>query len=270
MSLPTTPTRAPSPLSPRMSTRTQQSRKLRFTNVESTQQRRHNSEALYSPGDPFITADITSSNKINPNISRSTEKAFDDARVDISKREQIAEEYARALDEATSCVQKLGLGRDTLSLERALASVIKRYAHGEDLDRIGNEHRGLSQSIYATSQGKARGKMPSYAEATKTYLPRISEANLPPKPSKSYPNHPTLDRKIDNRIFIRLPEEHPSRNHHVHAIKSALTKKLELSEDSVKTVQKVKTCLAIVPTNGKYSESILEKQRLLRQSSVAR
>ncbi|POS81811.1 hypothetical protein EPUL_006116, partial [Erysiphe pulchra] len=80
------------------------------------QNRRYNSETLHSP------VDINPSNKINGSISKFTEGTFDDARVDISEREQIAEEYARAFYEATSCVQKLGLGRDTSPLERALAS----------------------------------------------------------------------------------------------------------------------------------------------------
>ncbi|POS83765.1 hypothetical protein EPUL_004390, partial [Erysiphe pulchra] len=92
--------------------------------------------------------------------------------------------------------------------------------NGEDLDRSGSEQMGLSQSIYAASQGKARGKTPSYDDTTKTYLPKISEANLPSKPSKPMPNYTTRARKIDNRIF-------------------ALVIKLEPEGAIVKTVQKV-------------------------------
>ncbi|POS87380.1 hypothetical protein EPUL_003286 [Erysiphe pulchra] len=105
-------------------------------------------------GSISISSYITPS-KLNGNISKFAEGVSDDARVDISECEQISEELARALDEATSCVQKLGLGWDTSSPERALASVIKGFAHGENLDRNENEQMGLSQSIYVTSQGEA-------------------------------------------------------------------------------------------------------------------
>lgn len=54
-----------------------------------------------------------------------TEVVFDDARVDMSDCEQVAEKYAIALDKAISCVQEQGFGWDAFSLERALASVIK-------------------------------------------------------------------------------------------------------------------------------------------------
>ncbi|POS82456.1 hypothetical protein EPUL_005235, partial [Erysiphe pulchra] len=108
-------------------------------------------------------------------------------------------------------------------------------------------------------QVTARWKKPPYADATKTYLPRISEANLQPKPSQSFPKHTPYVRKIDNRLFIRPPEEHPSRNNHVHAIKTVLTNKLEIAQISIKSVQNLKTSLAIVPTNKNHAESILGK-----------
>ncbi|POS84528.1 hypothetical protein EPUL_004872 [Erysiphe pulchra] len=233
MSPPTTPTRASSVLCP-----------PRLPLPKDHESR----ETLYSPGDPFISSDINPSNKINGSISKFTEGVFDDARVDISEHE------------ATSCVQKLGLGRDTSPLERAHASVIKRYAHGEDLDRNENEQMGLSQSIYATSQVTAKGKKPFY---TKTYLPRISGANLPQKPSKPLPNHITRTRKIDNRIFVRLPENRPSRTHHVHAVKAALVNKLGHEGALVKTVQKFNSGLVIFPADEKQAEQILKNSQVI-------
>ncbi|POS82805.1 hypothetical protein EPUL_005136, partial [Erysiphe pulchra] len=212
--------------------------------------RRYNSKTLYSPGDPFISSDINPSKKINGSISKFTYGVFDDALVDISEREKIVEEYARALDEATSCVQKLGL----------------------DLDRNENEQMGLSQSIYATSQVTARGKKLSHADATKIYLPRITEANLSQKPNQSFPNHTPYVRKIDKRIFIWLLEENPSRNHHVHAIKSALTNNLEIAQDSIKTFQKVKTKtgLAFVSTNENHAEYIIGKTEAIMAISAGK
>ncbi|POS82800.1 hypothetical protein EPUL_005641 [Erysiphe pulchra] len=115
------------------------------TPTHTAQKRRYNSEALYSPGDPFVSSYITPSNKINGNITKFTEGVFDDAREDISE------------------------------------------------------------------------------------------------------------------LFVRLPEEHPSHNHQVHAIKSAQTNKLEFTQDSIKTVQKVKTGLAIVLTDENHAETIIGK-----------
>lgn len=59
---------------------------------------------MYSPGDPFLGSHIAPSIKISGNILKFTEEAIDDARVDISEHKQLAEEYAKALDEATSSV----------------------------------------------------------------------------------------------------------------------------------------------------------------------
>ncbi|RKF82644.1 putative virulence effector, partial [Golovinomyces cichoracearum] len=181
------------------------SKTLRFTDIVSNQQSRYNSEAPYSPSDPFTAYDKTRANKLSGNISKATEKVFDKEREAIAEREQIAEEYSRALDDATGFVQKLGLGHAIGQLEKALAQVLKRFAHGEDL---------LDSEI------------------------GLSGANLPPKPSNSLPSHISHTRKIDNRIFVRLPEAHPSRDHHAHAVKAALNKQLELGNDTLKTVQK--------------------------------
>ncbi|RKF54517.1 putative virulence effector, partial [Golovinomyces cichoracearum] len=121
MSPPTTPTRTSSTFPPLTSTPTQRSRTLRFADIYSSQHPTYDPEAPYSPGDPFIAFEKIKEIKVNGNISKATEKVFDKEREVIAKREQIAEEYSRALDEATSCVQELGLGNDIGQLEKALA-----------------------------------------------------------------------------------------------------------------------------------------------------
>lgn len=73
--------------------------------------------------------------------------------------------------------------------------------------------------------------------------------NLPKKPVSLPTPQVNQSQKTDNIIFIRLPEDHPSRTHHVHAVKSALAKKLELQQVSPKVVQKVKSGLALIPSN---------------------
>lgn len=120
MSPPTTPMRISSALSSLTSTPTQKSRTLRFADIAPAQHARSRSETPYSPGDPFIASDKISSKKISGNITKATEIAFDKERLAIAEREQIAEEYARALDEATSCIQQLGLGKAIGQLESTL------------------------------------------------------------------------------------------------------------------------------------------------------
>ena len=170
MSPPTTPTRISSALSSLTSTPTRQSKTLRFADFIATPRARLRSETPYSPGDPFIASDKTKPTKISGNITKATEKAFDKERIAIAEREQITEEYARALDEATSCVQQLGIGKATGQLEEALSQVIKRFAHGENLFSNDAGRDGLTSSIYARSQGIAGTTKLSYAEATKTHF----------------------------------------------------------------------------------------------------
>ncbi|KHJ34561.1 hypothetical protein EV44_g4000 [Erysiphe necator] len=224
----TTPTRAQSILSPLSPTPTNRSRTIRFTNVDLDQPVRYSSEALYNPQDPFISPDIIPSNKSKGNISKFTEDVFDEIRDVMIGREQMSEEFSKAIDEATSSVQKLGLEHALGHLER----------------------------------GQASSSKPTYAEAIKTYPPNTHKPNLPPKPSKPLPNHTARTRKRDNRIFVRLPENHPSRAHHVHAVKSALVNKLGPEGAIVKTIQKVKLGLAIVPAYGKQAEQILKNSQV--------
>lgn len=263
MSPPTTPMRISSALSSLTSTPTQKSRMLRFADTAPAPHTRSRSETPYSPGDPFIASDKISSKKISGNITKATEIAFDKERLAIAEREQIAEEYARALDEATSCIQQLGLGKAIGQLEEALSQVIKRFAHGENLLNNDAGRAGLANSIYDRSQGNAKTTKLSYADATKTQLPYKFGANLPPKPSTPALGHSTNARKPDNRIFVRLPEDHPTRDHHVHAIKTALVNKLGLEGPTVKTIQKVKSGLAIVLTDGKHADQLLEKAQTI-------
>lgn len=70
-------------------------------------------------------------------------------------------------------------------------------------------------------------------------------------------------RKKDNRIFTRLTKDHPSRNQHIHAIKTALIDKLGSEGASVKAVQKVKSGIAIIPSNEKHAEKLLGKSQTI-------
>lgn len=47
--------------------------------------------------------------------------------------------------------------------------------------------------------------------------------------------------------------------HHAHTVKAALTRQLDFKVESLRTVQKVKTGLAILPTNVKETINILGK-----------
>ncbi|POS82048.1 hypothetical protein EPUL_005087, partial [Erysiphe pulchra] len=129
MSPPTTPTRTSSTFPHLTSTPTQRSRTLQFADIYSSQHSTYDPEAPYSPGDPFIAFEkikqIKDTIGSGPITTKATEKAFDKEREVIAKREQIAEEYSRALDEATRFVQELGLGNGISQLEKALAQVLK-------------------------------------------------------------------------------------------------------------------------------------------------
>ncbi|RKF81599.1 putative virulence effector [Golovinomyces cichoracearum] len=192
------------------------------------------------------------------NISKATEKAFDKEREVIAERGQIAEVYSRALDEATSCVQELGLEDVIGQLEEALAQVLKRFSRRVNLFGVRNVHTGLSQSIHATSQGTASSSKTSCAKAIKSYFPNVSQANLPRKPCNPVSNLIPPGHKTENRIFVRLPETNASRSHHIHAVKAALRSILGPEGDSVKAIQKVKSGTAIVPIDEKHVEKLLE------------
>lgn len=60
-------------------------------------------------------------------------------------------------------------------------------------------------------------------------------------------------------MFVRLPEDHPSREHHIHAIKAAHYNKL----GAVKAIQKVKSGIAIVSTNEENANQLLEKAEII-------
>ncbi|POS81728.1 hypothetical protein EPUL_005097, partial [Erysiphe pulchra] len=68
-----------------------------------------------------------------------------------------------------------------------------------------------------------------------------------------------LENTTDNRIFVRLPEGHASRQHHVHAVKAALTQKLGLNVRPVKGVQIAAQILEKAPEITVVIGSIVEK-----------
>ncbi|POS86227.1 hypothetical protein EPUL_000399 [Erysiphe pulchra] len=79
----------------------------------------------------------------------------------------------------------------------------------------------------------------------------------------TYAQRKSKPKKPNDRIFIRLPEEHASRSHHVYAVKAALTSRLNLEHGSLKTVKKVNSGFAIVPNNDKQAEELLSKANLI-------
>ncbi|POS82881.1 hypothetical protein EPUL_003848 [Erysiphe pulchra] len=157
------------------STPTQRSRTrtLRFADIYSSQHATYNPEAPYSPGDPFIAFEKIKDIKVNGNISKAPEKAFDKERV------------------------------------------------------------------------------------------VIANPNLPQKPCNPASKHIPPVRKNDNRIFVRLPETHASRGHHIHTVKAALHSKLGPEGDYVRSIQKVKSGIAIVPVDEKRAEKLLEKSHTI-------
>ncbi|POS81927.1 hypothetical protein EPUL_005402, partial [Erysiphe pulchra] len=58
-------------------------------------------------------------------------------------------------------------------------------------------------------------------------------------------------------------EDHPSRNHHIHAIKTALINQLGPEGASVKAIQKVKSRIAFVPTNEEHAEQLNGKSQTI-------
>ncbi|POS82762.1 hypothetical protein EPUL_006159 [Erysiphe pulchra] len=147
-------------------------------------------------------------------------------------------------------MKQLGLGQVTGHLEKALGLVIKRFAHEDNFLNDESRCAGYSDSIYATRQGQASSSKPSYTEAIKTYFPNTPKSNLPQKPSKPLPNYTTRTRKTDNRIFVRLPENHPSQAHHVHAVKTALVNKLGHEADENQAEQILKNSQVITSVRG--------------------
>ncbi|KHJ34750.1 hypothetical protein EV44_g3530 [Erysiphe necator] len=71
-------------------------------------------------------------------------------------------------------------------------------------------------------------------------------------------------RKLHNRIFVGLPADHPSSMHHAHAVKAALSRKIDLGKESVKTIQKVKSGLAIVPSTAEQRNNIFDKAKAIK------
>lgn len=187
-------------------------------------------------------------------LMKATEDAFEESRHVALKRESIAKEFSRALDEVTSRLQDANILEEAENLCRAFTQVLQRYARGEK-NLVLADVQVEQATAYNQVKGKAR-EGPSYAQVMNSQPTK--HHSLPQKPQVSIA-HPPAARKQDNRIFIRLPEDHPSRTHHVFAIKSALTGKLDLEEGPIKSVQKVKTGLAIVPTSEKQAEKIMEK-----------
>ena len=202
----------------------------------------------------------TSNPPVN-SLAQATDEALDEVRQLFFKREGIAREYSKALDDATGRLREMGLEYLTDNLTSAIARILQQFARGEpNFSHVNQQQQRTSQSQLTPGQLQ-NGHAPTYAQVTRSQTVSNASLNLPEKPI--LPTTPRTDqiRKTDNRIFIRLPQDHPSRAHHVHAVKAALTKNLELEHDSLKTVQKVKSGIALVPTNEKQAEQILTKSQ---------
>ncbi|POS82206.1 hypothetical protein EPUL_006164 [Erysiphe pulchra] len=116
--------------------------------------------------------------------------------------------------------------------------------------------KALDQAIQSSKE-----TAPSYAIVAST-LPKL------PPPIRLVGSQPrirtgqrlkALDNTTDNRIFVRLPEGHASRQHHIHAVKAALTQKLGLNGRPIKGIQHVKSGLTILPADPNQAAQILEK-----------
>lgn len=195
-----------------------------------------------------------------PTLATAAEEAFDEVRRSYFKREAVVREYSKALDEATARLHELGLESLTEKLTTKIGQILGQYARGDvNLEKDGQQQRYLkSQNTSPHTQDKAT---PTYAQAASAH--RTGKALLPNRPTTFPPIQSHHMKKADNRVFIRLPEEHPSREHHTYAVKAALTKELELEQGSLKTVQKVKSGFAIVPNDEKQAEKILSKAQAI-------
>ncbi|KAF2139477.1 uncharacterized protein K452DRAFT_210264, partial [Aplosporella prunicola CBS 121167] len=87
----------------------------------------------------------------------------------------------------------------------------------------------------------------SYAEAVTQGAPK--ETPRPKHKATAYKTLKAQDLKEkDNRLFIRLPPDHPARNHQPFAIKAAIITQLDLVKDTIREVQHVKSGITIVPS----------------------
>lgn len=258
MSPPATPTRAPLSPTPFPTIPSHRSRTIRFTDLDPVQPLSLNKEQLTSTEVPFETFEEIPPSQPDLILSRVTDEAIKEARKTANDRETVAKYYARALDQATACVHEKGLRNSIGILESALARVLQRFARGEGNIEEYHSQSGLSRSRHGPNYMNTTNK-PTYAQVTGNHTAASSLAALPKKPIVSDKRRINQTRKPDNRIFIRLAEDHPSRSHHVHAVKSALTNKLGLEEGPVKAIQKVKSGIAIVPTSDKQGEELMSK-----------
>ncbi|POS87274.1 hypothetical protein EPUL_001831 [Erysiphe pulchra] len=253
MSPPATPMRAPLSPSPLITTHPPRPRTKRFLNTNSTTFASQKSVDLSE--DPFHSStnsqDSTSERQdtlaVSPGnyLTKATEEACNEARRIYFKRESIAREYSKALDEVSGRLRELGLGDLTKSVEAEIALILQQFAKGE-------KRLGSSQSEFYLI----------YAQFMRASTSGNPTATLPKKPTTAPIKEKIRTQKPDNRIFIRLLEEHASRSHHVYAVKAALTSRLNLEHGSLKTVQKVNSGFAIVPNNDKQAEELLSKANL--------
>ncbi|POS83139.1 hypothetical protein EPUL_005594, partial [Erysiphe pulchra] len=246
--------RAPLSPSPLITTHSPGPQTKRFLNTNSTSFASQKSLDLSE--EPFHSStnsqDSTSERQdtlaVSPGnyLTKATEEACNEARKMYFKRESIAREYSKELDEASGRLRELGLGDLTKSVEAEIALILQQFAEGE-------KRLGSSQSEF----------YPTYAQAARANTSGHPTATLPKKPTTAPIKEKIRTQKPDNRIFIRLPEEHASRSHHVYAVKVALTSRLNLEHGSLKTVQKVNSGFVIVPNNEKQAEELLRKANLI-------
>ncbi|KHJ34781.1 hypothetical protein EV44_g4106 [Erysiphe necator] len=110
-----------------------------------------------------------------------------------------------------------------------------------------------------TRPSRGHAPKPSYAQALTTKQLNFNTVNLPFNQNFPAPAQSSQNRRADNRIFVQLSEAHPSREHHIHAIKTALIQKLGPEGEAVKVISKVKSGMAIVPVDEKHAEKLLEE-----------
>lgn len=179
-------------------------------------------------------------------LTKAIEEACNEAHRMYFKRESIAREYSRTLDEASGRFRELGLGDFTKSVKAEIALILQQFVRGE-------KKLGSLQSVFH----------PTHAQATKANTSGYPTATLPKKPVTAPIKEKIRTQKPDNKIFIRLPKKHANRSHHVYAVKAALTSRLNLEHGSLKTVQKVKSGFTIVLNNDKQAEELLSKANLI-------
>lgn len=206
------------------------------------------------PSQPGLSGNsiLTDHNPEPESLSKVTTDAFQAAAETLQSKKLVLTTISQALDQAIFSFRGSALEGLAQNIAESLARTIHKFVQVEDANMpFSSQNEGLQASIHAPTYASIASGLATQTPQTKQAIihdtPNIGQRALAPQ------------ARPDNRIFIRLPEGHASRNHHIHAVKAALTNKLGLNGRPLKGVQHVKSGLALLPADASQATLLLEK-----------